>query len=317
MIIRVSIQIIPMIAIGALLALTACKKGTPEKLSGHNPEVADLGVVVPPEFHPSNEFKAYWYSGKAEITSYEIEQARYGEMRPGNSVLIFVTEPFLAKEQVKADTPDKSAISVLKLNRTKNYLTGIYPYSIMTSTFLPVKAGSHALKLSFSAQEWCGQVYSQLNNRELFEVESHSYFASEADQRFSLPKNWLEDELWTLLRLDPHALPQGKLDIVPSFEYLRLLHKEVKPYPAEAALVLGDSVSHYELTYPRLKRTLRISFGSKFPYLINGWTDTYTSGAGDNAQQLVSTGRKIKTLITPYWQQNGNNDLSLRDSLGL
>ena len=85
----------------------------------------------------SPEFKEYWYSGEAEITSYKLEQARYGELREGKAVLIFVTEPFLADKQVKANRSNPENIPVLKLNSTKKYLTGIYPYSIMSSSFYP------------------------------------------------------------------------------------------------------------------------------------------------------------------------------------
>jgi hypothetical protein len=31
----------------------------------------------------TEEFKKYWYAGEAEITSYTLKQARYGEMRTG------------------------------------------------------------------------------------------------------------------------------------------------------------------------------------------------------------------------------------------
>jgi len=44
----------------------------------------------------SKEFKEYWYAGNAEITSYKLDQARYGELREGTSVLVYVTEPFVA-----------------------------------------------------------------------------------------------------------------------------------------------------------------------------------------------------------------------------
>jgi len=111
----------------------------------------------------SQEFKKYWYEGNAEITSYELSQARYGELREGKAVLIYVTEPFLPGLQVKADKKDPSNVPVLKLNATKKYLTGIYPYSIMTSSFYPVYDNQHAQKISFSSQEWCGHVYAQLN----------------------------------------------------------------------------------------------------------------------------------------------------------
>ncbi len=266
----------------------------------------------------SDEFKKYWYAGDAEITSYRLEQARYGEMREGTSVLIFVTEPFLAKKQVKADKHRADNIPVLKLNSTKKYLTGIYPYSIMCSSFYPVHDNQHALKVTFSAQEWCGQVYAQLNNRDKFEIMSHSYFESEADQEFEMDKEILEDELWNKIRINPNNLPVGNLKIIPSMEYIRLSHKELKAYIATATLTEENDLKIYEITYPALDRTLKIKVSNAFPYGIEGWSETFKSGFDDKAKtMLTSRATKIKTLKTPYWQKNGNNNLSLRDSLGL
>jgi hypothetical protein len=51
----------------------------------------------------SEEFKDYWYSGTAEITSYTLMQERYGEIREGTAVNIFVSEDFLPDAQVKAN----------------------------------------------------------------------------------------------------------------------------------------------------------------------------------------------------------------------
>ncbi|MDP7238046.1 MAG: hypothetical protein QGI34_15090, partial [Candidatus Latescibacteria bacterium] len=45
---------------------------------------------------PPASFGDYWYQGKAEITSYTLKQARYGEIHDGHVVLIFVTEDFSA-----------------------------------------------------------------------------------------------------------------------------------------------------------------------------------------------------------------------------
>ncbi|MBU2946817.1 septum formation inhibitor Maf [Zobellia uliginosa] len=270
-----------------------------------------------PEKELSGDFKNYWYAGDAEITSYELQLARYGEIREGKAVLVFVTEPFLKDKQVKADGNNPDNIPVLKLNVTKKYLTGIYPYSIMTSTFYPVHDNQHALKVSFSAQEWCGQVYAQLNNREKFNVISHSYFEGEADQDFKLEKTVLENELWNKIRVSPETLPVGDLKTIPSLEFIRLSHKELKPYESTASLSAGDSVSTYQITYPELERTLKINFTTAFPHSIESWSDSFTSGFGEKAKQMTSTATKIKTLKTPYWQQNGNKHLSLRDSLGL
>ncbi|MCK0145509.1 septum formation inhibitor Maf [Arenibacter sp. F26102] len=265
----------------------------------------------------SEEFKSYWYAGKAEITSYKLEQARYGELRDGNAVLIYVTEPFLASKQVKADNSNPDNVSVLKLNSTKKFLTGIYPYSIMNSSFYPVADNQHAIKLTSSVQEWCGQVFTQLNNREKFEVNSFSYFESDGDQTLTLDKTDLENEIWNKIRINPNNLPQGNISIIPSLEYLRLAHKELKSYTANAELSTEGNLQTYKITYPELDRTLAITFEKSFPYGIEYWSETYKSGFGPDSQTLTTKATKIKTLNRAYWQENRNSDVFLRDSLGL
>ncbi len=299
---------------GFFTIINSCKEKT-----GDQKEVAvnETTVDKKPTKQISEAFKEYWYAGDAEITSYSLEQARYGEIRKGDAVLIYVTEPFSADKQVKADNYDKSNVPVLKLNTTKNYITGIYPYSIMTSSFCPVRNDDHAIKVTFSSQEWCGQVYAQLNNRSTFEIASHSYFESEADQNLTLDKTVLENELWNKLRIDPESLPVGEIQMIPSFEYIRLSHKELKAYEAIVSLNKNGAVGSYEIDYPELERTLKIDFRTEFPYTIEGWSETFKSGFGDKAKIMTSTATKNKTLKTPYWNQNGNNHLSLRDSLGL
>jgi len=265
----------------------------------------------------SLEFKEYWYAGEAEITSYKLEQARYGELREGHAVLIFVTEQFLADKQVKADRSNSENIPVLKFNSTKKYFTGIYPYSIMSSSFYPVQDNQHAVKISSSIQEWCGHVYAQLNNREDFEYEVHSYFEGEADQEFKMEKNILENELWNKLRINPNGLPQGELEVIPSLEFIRLTHKKIKPYKAIGSLTQKGEMSSYSVTFPELERSLTINFSTTFPYTIESWSDEFKSGFGANAKTLKSKATKIKTITTPYWRQNSNADIVLRESLGL
>lgn len=264
----------------------------------------------------SKEFKEYWYDGTAEITSYSLMQERYGEIREGTAVNIFVSEDFLPDAQVKANSASKENISVLKLNQMKNFNTGIYPYSIMTSTFSPISEKEHALKLTNSVQEWCGQVYMQLNNRENFEIESHSYFQGEADQKLSLPKTYLENELWNLIRINPEELPTGDFMIIPSFEYLRLKHKEIKEHNAFASLKQGDSITIYTLNYPDLQRQLMLFFHSTFPYEIEKWEEVNAAGQNDTLR-LKTTATKLKRIKSDYWSKNGNEHLYLRDSLQL
>lgn len=264
----------------------------------------------------SQEFKEYWFSGKAEITTYNLLQERYGEIRSGKAVNIYVSEEFLPDQQVKANESAEANISVLKLNQTKSFNTGIYPYSIMTSTFSPISTQGNALKVSNSIQEWCGQVYLQLNNRKKYEIESHSYFAGEADQKISLSKTWLENELWNRIRINPEELPTGELSLIPSFEYLRLHHKTVKGYNATASLKQGDSISIYKLSYAELQRELTLFFQSRFPYEIEKWEEISAQNSKDTIP-LKTTAVKIERIQSAYWQQNSNEFLPLRDSLGL
>ncbi|WP_411030481.1 septum formation inhibitor Maf [Spongiimicrobium sp. 3-5] len=306
----------------ALIALTYVIASCNEKIKGNSTEVAlnaesESIVSAEPKKPLSEDFKKYWYAGNAEITSYALEQARYGEIREGKAVLVYVTEPFVADKQVKADRSNPNNVPILKLNSTKKYLTGIYPYSIMGSSFYPVHDNQHAIKVTTSVQEWCGQVFTQLNNRDKFDISSFSYFESEGDKNLQLEKSILENELWNKIRIAPDRLPVGEQYIIPSLEYIRLRHKEIKAYKATVSLTKNGDLSAYEIDYPELQRTLVINFSTSFPHTIESWTETYKSGFGANAKSMTSKATKINTLKTAYWGQNGNDDVFLRDSLGL
>ncbi|MFV8225682.1 septum formation inhibitor Maf [Christiangramia aquimixticola] len=270
-----------------------------------------------PELVLTDEFKDYWYSGKAEITSYHLEQARYGEIREGEAVLIYVTEDLLPDQQVKANSITSGGISSLKLNSTKKFLTGIYPYSIMQSSFYPLDGKPHAIKVSASIQEWCGQTYMQLNNRGDFDIVTHSYFEGEADTYIKINKVNLENEIWNRLRVQYSDLPVGNFKMIPSFEYLRLTHQKVEPHIATGEYYTNNHLNVYELNYPDLKRNLKIYFDRSFPYSVEKWEETYPSGTGNDAITLTTRAVKKQLLRTDYWNRNSNKDLPLRNKLDL
>ena len=298
-----------------ILLFTACNNPV-NKSALITPAINEVLKNESPVRHLNQEFKGYWYSGKAEITSYQLSQLRYGELREGTAVTIFVTEDFLPKEQVKANDYSKNNIPVLKLNITKNFITGIYPYSIMNSTFSPLSTKEHPIKITTSSQEWCGQMYMQLNNTEKFNVISHSYFEGEADQKISFDKSMLESELWNLIRINPEELPTGEFMMIPSFEFIRLNHKEIKAYKAVASLTKNGPLQVYSINYPSLPRQLTIYFNSSFPYEIEKWEESSFTNPNDTLG-LKTTALKIKRLRSNYWAKNSNKDKQLRDSLGL
>ncbi len=266
----------------------------------------------------SETFQQYWYAGKAEINSYELEQARYGEVHKGTASLVFVTEPFSPQKFVKSDYQKDTDVSVLKLNRTKKFTTGIYPYSMMTSTFLPVeKDTQYSLKISSSSQEWCGHTYMEMKNKKSFEFNIISYFENES-QTASLNRALLEDDFWTKLRISPDNLPTGKHQVIPSFFYLRLMHQELKAYECIMKHTKKDKTTGtYHLYYPTLQRDLQIDYETSFPHKILGWQETSYSGFGSSRKKLTTTAKHLKTLKTDYWNKHSVKDSHLRKELKL
>ena len=201
---------------------------------------------------------------------------------------------------------------VLKLNRTKKFNTGIYPYSIMSSVFTQLGQTKPLAKITTSVQEWCGQAYTQLNRKEKLKISSHSYFEGEADQDLSLRDTLTEDELWNWIRTQPNQLPMGTMEIIPSLEFIRLKHKTIKAYNAVGSLETSPDFYTYQLTYSELNRQLSISFSKELPHQILGWEEKDLK----NPEQ-ITTAKRIKSLKLPYWTLNRLGDERFRDSLGL
>ncbi len=271
-------------------------------------------------YKPGSKWEKYWYAGVAEITSYKLVQSRYGELHEGSAVNVFVTEDFSRTKQVKLDEPEEAGsdrVKILKLNQSLKFVTGIYPYSMMLSTFSPIDINRypHAIKLTASAQEWCGQGFFQLNNRNnQFVIEQRSYFEKEGDQNLSLDAVILEDELWTLARIDPAKLPTGTRPVLPGALYFRLSHKPVQADSARLTLSEKDSSIIYTVSYPRLNRTLILTINKSFPYAIESWSDTFP---GTDGKPLTTTATRNKTLLVDYWEKHFNKDRVLREALGL
>ncbi|WP_375416063.1 hypothetical protein [uncultured Hymenobacter sp.] len=314
-----------------LFAAVGCSSPAPPK-----PAAASAAPAAPTVVPLPPEFGRYWLQGKAELTSYDLRQARYGELHQGTAVLIFVTEDLSRAKQVKLDSPGAAPagerVPVLKLNFDKKFLTGIYPYSVFTSTYTPLDAAAnpHTLKTSTSVQEWCGHIFTQLNLRPEggYAVSQKSYFESEGDRETSLPPTLLEDELWNRIRLNPSTLPTGRLRLLPGTVYSRLQHQPLTVREATATLGAAPAnrrfgfptpVLAYTLTYAgEPARTLAIYFGQAFPHHILGWDETYLDRAGAGAgRQLTSSAARRRTIQLDYWRTHTNSDAGWRDSLGL
>jgi len=263
----------------------------------------------------ADQFSNYWYSGKAEVVVYDLKQSRYGEVREGKSVLIFVTEPFSKSKHVKLDNPqasDSDHVPVLKLNKTKKYNTGIYPYSIMTSSYADISNGK-LLKVSTSVQEWCGHVFMQANAKnDDYLFKGHSYFESEGEQKETLKVTNLEESIFLKLRLN--KLKPGKIRLTPSQEQSRMLHIPYEPTDAEIKISEEPEYKKVVVTYDHpMDLKTEIHVGKEFPYHILKWVESFERGG--KTHSTIATMKKINLLT--YWNMSASKFEQHRKDIGL
>lgn len=261
----------------------------------------------------------YWFQGQAELSSFELTQYRYGEPREGEAVLIFVTEDFSRKKQVKLDNPGEAGRdkqSVIKMNQTRDFVTGIYPYHMMLSAFTPTKEQSNGVKFTLSSQEWCGQSFAQLNLKsgESYSGKLFSYFEQEGDETFSF-SGVAEDDLWNLIRINPNQIPTGSVQMLPSLFYQRFTHKEFETQEAFLKVQsISENRNQLEVNYSSGNRILRIDFEKNFPYQIMGWEEVDVK---EDGKQEVTRAKRKGLKVVDYWKKNKLEDEFLRNELNL
>jgi len=274
----------------------------------------------------AQDFWKHWSDGKAELNGYALKQPRYGALRTGTAILIYVTEDFSDSLRVKADPgkhPASDVYPVVKLNAVRDFQTGIYDYNVMTSTFLRVAPGWPVAKVSFSSQEWCGHVWHQLVPRGgrlpgIF----HSYFDGEADgtDDLAFPKDGvLEDALPVLLRgWNGEYLEPGKsrtVPFLPSLLWARLHHRSLAWTTATiaraaATRTVSVSAGRYEVTAYTVEtadgRTLGFEIEAAPPHRLVRQT-------GPDGEELTLRG----STRLPYWQLNAPGGERYLKELGL
>jgi hypothetical protein len=273
----------------------------------------------------AQDFWAHWGDGKAELDGYVLKQPRYGAVRTGTALLVFVTEEFSDSLRVKADPgkhPAADVYPVLKLNAVRDFRTGIYDYHVMTSTFLRVAAGWPVAKVSFSSQEWCGHVWHQIvpragRLRGLF----HSYFDGEADGGDDLPfpDGVLEDALPILLRpWKGEFLKPGErraVPFLPSLLWARLNHRPlawtkatISRAPATVAVSVPAGRFDVAVYTVEVAGGRRLGFEVEFapPYRLVRQT-------GPDGEELALEG----STRLAYWRLNAPGGEAHRKDLGL
>ncbi|MBC7926122.1 MAG: hypothetical protein H7039_10750 [Bryobacteraceae bacterium] len=276
-------------------------------------------------------FWSTWGDGQAEVAAYDLTMPKYGQQRRGTAIAITVAEPFSKSLRVKADEGKHAAsdvASAMKLNLIREYQTGVYNYKDMLSAFVwlqdvgKIPAGS-ATKITYSSQEWCGHVWSQLLfGPERVQQQSHSYFDGEADSQSSLSmeeSGVSEDALFLVARRI--AWPRLRLGQTHTARLLTSLE-------TQRAQHIGLNWSEVELSLSRERQTTAVPAGSfrtnRFTAKTeDGLTRTFDveadapfrvvrweSNAGEKAELIGSARMK-------YWQMNAEGGEKTLAALGL
>ncbi len=270
------------------------------------------------------DFYEHWGDGRAELSSYEVLQPRYGELRTGYGVMIFVTEDIHRDTYIKVESPTPAAkrLYVLKLNNVLKFTTGIYDYSVMTSVFAEVEAAEHPFalrKVSLSAQEWCGHVFDEVQVRGgRVKGTLNSYFEREGHQEYQLElaRNFASEDglLLRMRELKGELLATGgrmQVELLPGLWSLRAAHGEHALVPATlskgAAVDIesaGAMLSAYVWTLESAAGWKKYWIEKAYPHRILHWQDS-DGGRGDLK----------KTIRVPYWSLHGNADEIYRKEL--
>lgn len=288
--------------------------------------VVSASVAVGPTHGATSEFYSHWGDGQAEISSYAVVQPRYGELRSGHSVLIFVTEELNRQTLIKVESaqPADQRIYVLKLNNVLKFNTGIYDYSVMTSVFSAVEGyeggpGFELCKVTLSAQEWCDHVFDEgrIRNGQL-QGALNSYFEKEGrrDYQIDLPDRFeAEDHLLIRIRelagpwMEPGETRQVRLlSSLWSFRVKhrphRLVDARLTKGPTASKTVSGTEYRAVPWTWSTEGGTKTVWVEDTHPRRILAWQDS-EGGSGE----------LVKSIREPYWRLNSNADAIFRERL--
>jgi hypothetical protein len=309
------------LTLAGLVAL-GCTRPTPPAATAASAEAHARFPAFPaqPRQGASSAFWSRWSDGNAELSGYRATINRYGEMRPAEVVLIYVTEPMNRQTWIKDDDASpRDRVNVLKLNASLKFQTGVYPYSVLTSVFSPVERyrdeAFAPVKLSVSVQEWCGHVFHAVwPGDDRFTSQVMSYFASEGEAREEIPTPrgaLYEDALLIQLRELDGPFAGGRDwrgSLVPALWATRRAHHPLRPVDAtiarSQATLDGAPVTRFELRYADVTRTFDVEVA--LPHRVLAWR-------GSDGEDV----RLVRTERLPYWRLNHNGDERQRESFGV
>ena len=304
------------VTIGVLAGCSSPPSSTP----AHPPSIASESVW------------AHWGDGQAEVNGYTIQNSRYGQTRPGEAVLVFVTETLSHSKRVKTDGNQHDTFPVMKLNAVHDFQTGLYDYNVMTSSFVPMNGETPRglpTKISFSMQEWCGNTYAEATTvhdygdpASAIRLQSHNYMDGQGQTTADLPLQpnpTSHDALPTLIRgIAGPLLSPGETLSVNLLPRMSDSHMNQRPWSWQPAILFrsqtpqrvtvpaGEYDAFSVRVEPTIGATVTYWVETNPPHRIIGWES-------DNGEKASLTG----SIRTEYWNRQSTNHTILRSELGL
>jgi len=296
-------------------------------------------ATVPAPTPATPTFESHWQDGRAELDGYRYTVTRYGQPRRGTAVMVFVTEPFSEAKHVKVDDPKKNpkdTFEALKLNLIRDFQTGIYDYNTMTSLYVRSHDFS-PVKIAFSCDEWCGQVYEEMNYERFHVADRYaSYFEDESQtERLTLQPNGLtEEELLIRLRdLRGPWLRPGEhrtLPFLPSTFLRRLTHRRDLQW-GQATIERSRDVEAVGVPSGRFETTrytVRVKNGpggvfwieQAYPHRVIRWQWSANPGSatgGWSPAEGLDGGELTGSARLKYWELHRPGDEKYLAQLGL
>lgn len=280
-------------------------------------------AAAPPSQAPEG-FWDHWGDGQGELNSYDLVIPRYGHLRTGTAVLVYVTETFAANPRVKSDGGHDDEFPVMKLNDVRDFPTGIYDYNVLTSTFVPLDgrlSRGQPTKVSLSVQEWCGNVYDELIvDPGRYERVRHSYFDGESGEwSEEVPEGAVfGDALPLVVRgVAGDLLAPGESRTAPYLPTLldtRLSHQPLAW--TEATLSRSEATSQvevpagvfevYSVTVEAGGITSTWDVEAAYPHKLVRWKRS-------TGEEAVLRG----SMRSPYWKHNDPDGRALLPEMGL
>ena len=233
--------------------------------------------------------KSMWEDGLAEVSTYALNQARYGTKYPGTATLIAVRETMDPTRAVKSR--DGSGVPVIKAMLQRHFVTGTYPYH-QSATALIGREQGVIQRYLMSSMEWCGNAgKSWVNHGDSSPMTVMSYFDGYGDvqQDIALGSDGvLADTLWIWTRAWV-AAGQPELpafSVVDSQIEAKTVSTKARPatITAEAGKHGGSlfssatPVAHVTVTRGTNGAQVdRFIIGTKAPYTLFKWIDSQGS----------------------------------------